>query len=354
MWWGFSRGFGGGGIINSATPVKIAFLKPQQGRSLSWEEPESVLLATSSGRERGVWDPLAHVIPHGLEGGEGSGEGERKCAFCCERHPLRPLMPAGPSRDRAEIYFSHTGCVCAHPNAHADSHIHAIICAQVPRGGGVGGDKEYKIGDEVVGWNGACLCACQAEIYSSTADFRRKTLTDDTAYACSPKQHTCLIAVKRSRDNTGETTKQARWANRQRDGSLGRAELPAPRSHHSLSARAHETRTSWNGKKNNITACKKSIKHEAERGWKIEGVKNEQIVVKRYQRSLRWLLHTAEMWDVYMKQGDWWCDIHVSACVWSLTVKKKKPDNNALLLTFQGIESHQNLKSEINTFPLVF
>lgn len=191
---------------------------------------------------------------------------------------------------------------------------------------GVGGDKEYKIGDEVVGWNGACLCACQAEIYSSTADFRRKTLTDDTAYACSPKQHTCLIAVKRSRDNTGETTKQARWANRQRDGSLGRAELPAPRSHHSLSARAHETRTSWNGKKNNITACKKSIKHEAERGWKIEGVKNEQIVVKRYQRSLRWLLHTAEMWDVYMKRGDWWCDIHVSACacVWSLTVKKKK------------------------------
>lgn len=51
--WAFVIKCVGGSIINSAAPVKIAFLKPRWGWSLSREEPESVFL---SARPRGVWD----------------------------------------------------------------------------------------------------------------------------------------------------------------------------------------------------------------------------------------------------------------------------------------------------------
>ena len=77
-------------------PVKIAFLKPRRGWSLSREEPESVFLTASPGG-RGVWD-LNRVRVFVWE---------TLCVCHWERHPLRPLMPAGPAVTEPRSIFLH-------------------------------------------------------------------------------------------------------------------------------------------------------------------------------------------------------------------------------------------------------
>ena len=103
-------------------PVKIAFLKPRRGWSLSREEPESVFLTASPGG-RGVWDLFACMSV---------------CMCVCvslfhwERHPLRPFVPAGPAVTPPRSIFSHPQTerharVCVHAQEHID--MKSLICA---------------------------------------------------------------------------------------------------------------------------------------------------------------------------------------------------------------------------------
>lgn len=59
--WAFVIKCVGGSIINSAAPVKIAFLKPRWGWSLSREEPESVFLSARPGG-RGCLRPVCMFV----------------------------------------------------------------------------------------------------------------------------------------------------------------------------------------------------------------------------------------------------------------------------------------------------
>ena len=92
-------------------PVKIAFLKPRQGWSLSREEPESVFLTTSPGG-RGVWDLVQCVCAC-----------ERLCVSLRETS-VKASYACRPSRDRTKIYFlipprqERNAGVCVHVQKH--------------------------------------------------------------------------------------------------------------------------------------------------------------------------------------------------------------------------------------------
>lgn len=111
-------------------PVKIAFLKPRRGWSLSREEPESVFLTASPGG-RGVWDLFVCVFVHA----RGS---VCMCVLHWERHPLRPLTPAGPAVTEPRSIFLHPQterhargcmcvCVCTNTSIHMKSFIRTDI-----------------------------------------------------------------------------------------------------------------------------------------------------------------------------------------------------------------------------------
>lgn len=104
--WAFVIKCVGGVYYQFSRPVKIAFLKPRRGWSLSREEPQSVFLVAKAqeGEGRLSWGLLVRTFVHA----RGS-----VCVCVCvlhwERHPLRPLTPAGLAvTEPRSIFFTPT------------------------------------------------------------------------------------------------------------------------------------------------------------------------------------------------------------------------------------------------------
>lgn len=103
--------------------VKIAFLKPWEGWSLSREEPESVFLTRSQEGDGSKTCWCVRVCAR-----------QRERVFHWKRHPLRPLMPAGPAltEPRSIFLYPANGEKCRmqkNTHIHGSVHVASFICA---------------------------------------------------------------------------------------------------------------------------------------------------------------------------------------------------------------------------------